>query len=289
MPYFIFILIIASIWLITLGASSPKKHSRLWRRLPDEEQSKKMRLRSYLAPILSFSQLILEKLRLEERTRKTLTNSHVKLLPSELFTLKVLLMLLFGLLVIVTLGKAQIIFIVAALALGYLIPDFWLYRKITQRKYTIARLLPEAVDLLSLCIEAGLDFTTSIKWIIDKTRSNPMVEELGFVLEEIKWGKPRTQALRDMAKRLNIAEVSSFVQTLVQAERMGTPVAEAFTILSEDTRLRRFHSGERIAMQAPIKILLPLIFFILPVIAIIIGGPIFLQFTQGGMLQGLGR
>jgi len=85
---------------------------------------------------------------------------------------------------------------------------------------------------------------------------------------------------------LNVPEVSSFVQTLVQAERMGTPVSEAFTILSEDARLQRFHRGERIALQAPIKILIPLIFCILPVIGIVVGGPIFLQFMQGGVFEG---
>lgn len=89
-----------------------------------------------------------------------------------------------------------------------------------------------------------------------------------------------------MGRRLNVTEVSSFVQTMVQAERMGTPVAEAFAILSEDARLQRFHRGERIAMQAPIKILIPLIFFILPVIAIVVGGPVLLQFMQGDMFSG---
>ena len=138
--------------------------------------------------------------------------------------------------------------------------------------------IPETVDLLGLCVEAGLDFTSSVKWVLDKVQLNPMMEELAFVLEEIKWGKPRTQALKDMGKRLDISEISSFVQTLVQAERMGTPVSEAFLILSEDARMQRFHRGERIAMQAPIKILIPLIFCILPVIGIVVGGPILLQF-----------
>jgi tight adherence protein C len=154
-------------------------------------------------------------------------------------------------------------------------------RKIAQRKYAIARLLPETVDLLGLCVEAGLDFTTAVKWVIDKTPMNPMMEELAFVLEEIKWGKSRSQALKDMSRRLNISEVSSFVQTLVLAERMGTPVAEAFMILSEDTRMMRYHRGERFALQAPIKILIPLIFCILPVIGIVIGAPILLEFMKG--------
>jgi tight adherence protein C len=170
-----------------------------------------------------------------------------------------------------------------AVILGYIVPDFILKRKIAKRKYLIARGLPETVDLLGLCIEAGLDFVNAVKWVIDKTPSTPMIEELAFVLEEIKWGKPRIQALKDMSRRLEIPDISSFVQTIIQAERMGTPVAEAFTILSEDARAQRFRRGERIALQAPIKILLPLIFFIMPVIGIVIGGPILLQFMQGGL------
>jgi tight adherence protein C len=95
-------------------------------------------------------------------------------------------------------------------------------------------------------------------------------------------GKPRVEALRDMSRRLNIPDVTSFVRTLVQADRMGTPVEEAFRILSEDTRMRRFHRGERQAMKAPLKMLIPLIFCILPVILIIVAGPILIRFMKEG-------
>jgi tight adherence protein C len=142
--------------------------------------------------------------------------------------------------------------------------------------------------LIGLCVEAGLDFTASVQWIADKKIfNNPLMEELIFVLEEIKWGKPRIQALKDMSARVSIPEVKSLVYTLVQAEKMGTPVSEAFNALSEDTRLMRFRRGERFAAKAPIKILIPLIFCILPVIGIVIGGPILLQFMQGNMFKGL--
>jgi tight adherence protein C len=112
-----------------------------------------------------------------------------------------------------------------------------------------------------------------------------MIEELSVVLEEIKWGKPRAQALRDMSKRVNVTEVSSFVHLLIQAERMGTPVSEAFGIISEDTRAQRFREGERFAMKAPLKILIPLIFFILPVIGIIVAGPVLLTFMKGDIFK----
>jgi tight adherence protein C len=184
--------------------------------------------------------------------------------------------------VIIATGKVDPIIILIFIIIGYIIPDFYLKRRVARRKYLIARRLPETVDLLGLCIEAGLDFVNAVRWVIDRTPHTPMTEELAFVVEEIKWGKPRVQALKDMSRRLDISEITSFVQTIIQAERMGTPVAEAFAMLSEDARAQRFHRGERTALQAPIKILLPLIFFIMPVIGIIVGGPILLTFMQGG-------
>ena len=175
--------------------------------------------------------------------------------------------------------------LVVASIIGGMLPDIWFNKKINERKFLIVRHLPETIDLLGLCIEAGLDFTTSVKWVIDKAPVNPLIEELGLVLEQIKWGKPRTQSLKDMAKRLNITEISSLVQTMVQAERMGTPVSQTFAILSEDTRAQRYNRGERIALKAPLKMLIPLIFCILPVIAIVVGGPILLQFQSGGFVK----
>ncbi len=241
--------------------------------------------KNYLTGQIPFVQKILERLKLDAKIQKNIDASHIKITLSQFVNIKIILMIVCGGLVFMFFSNASPIFIVIAVALGYLIPDIWLKNKIKQRKAMIARILPETVDLLGLCIEAGLDFVTSMSWLIEKIPNNPMIEELSFVYEEIKWGKPRSQALRDMSRRLNIPEVSSFVQTLVQAERLGTPVNEAFTILSEDTRMRRFHAGERYALKAPMKILIPLVFCILPVIGIIIGGPIMLQFMSGSMMK----
>ncbi len=166
---------------------------------------------------------------------------------------------------------------------GFLLPTLILKNKVKARKYSIERVLPETVDLLSLCVGAGLDFMASVRWIINKVKINPLVEELIVVLKEINVGKPRLEALRDMGKRLSIPDVTSFVRTLVQADRMGTPVEETFKILSEDSRMRRFHRGERTAMKAPIKMLVPLIFCILPVIMIIVAGPILINFMTKGL------
>jgi tight adherence protein C len=100
---------------------------------------------------------------------------------------------------------------------------------------------------------------------------------------EIKVGKSRRQALQDLARRINAPELYSFSRALVQAERLGAPVEVALNVLSEEVREARFRRAERTALQAPIKLLFPLIFFIMPVVGIIVAGPIFLQFFTGGI------
>ena len=284
----IYIFMVSSVGLVFFGLFNILKSHNVRVKLPEAvNKPQKVQIQRLLGWIFPTRKL-LEKLGLQPKMKRTLDTAHLKLAAEEFFNLKVLLggVIAFGSFYLM--GKLVALPFTVAGIIGFIIPDIWISRKIAKRKFTIARLLPETVDLLGLCVEAGLDFTTAVRWLIEKTHMNPMIEELAFVLEEIKWGKPRVQALKDMSKRLGISEVSSFVQTLVQAERMGTPVAEAFSILSEDTRMQRYRAGERYAMQAPIKILIPLIFCILPVIAIIVGGPIFLQFMEGGMMNNLG-
>jgi len=262
-----------------LGAGGLSRRSQV--ELPQAmKQDAGSKRQEVLTKMLPWTQGVLEKTGLYDKIRRRLEAAHTKLTPPAFFNLKILLMAGLVVLAVFILGKFDPLVSIVCIFLGYIAPDILLNRKITRRKEAIVKLLPETVDLLDLCVEAGLDFATAVKWVIDKVPPHPLIEELAFVLEEIKWGKGRTQALKDMSRRLNIPEISSFVQTLVLAERMGTPVAEAFVILSEDARLQRFHRGERFAMRAPIKILLPLIFCILPVIAIVIGGPIFLEFMS---------
>lgn len=200
-------------------------------------------------------------------------------------------LILLKIVMVVLLGAAAFIlfsplYALVAAPIGFFIPDLILVKKIKAKKEAIVRMLPETIDLLELCIGAGLDFTASIVWLMDKTEANPFIEQLKVVLNEIQVGKSRTQALKDMAKRLRIPDVSSFVRTVLQAERMGTSVEEAFKNLSEDTRAMRFQAGERYAIKASLKILFPLLFCILPVILIVVAGPIIIKFTQGGLMPG---
>jgi tight adherence protein C len=290
MEIIIFVIIITSILLIALSlvmtGRQTIKIDRKYGDLSDTDKSKFLHPNK-LAAIFPFTRSFLERSGLGIKLKMKIDAAHIRIGAQAFFNVKLLIMLVGSIVVVVLMQKFDPIIFIVVLGLGYFIPDLYLKSKITKRKKEIIRVLPETIDLLGLCIEAGLDFTNAVKWVVEKTPSTPLMEELVFVLEEIKWGKPRIQALKDMSRRLDIPEISSFVQTIIQAERMGTPVAEAFTILSEDARAQRFHRGERIALQAPIKILLPLIFFIMPVIGIVIGGPILLQFMTGGLLSGI--
>ena len=169
---------------------------------------------------------------------------------------------------------------------GFVLPDFYLSGKIRAKKDAIIRYFPETVDLLDLCIGAGLDFLSAIQWVTQKSQANPFIGQLELVMKEIQVGKSRTEALKAMAKRLNIPDINSFSRTIVQAERMGASVEEALRNLSEDTRANRFERGERYAIKASLKILIPLLLFILPVIMIVVAGPIIIQFSTGGLMPG---
>jgi tight adherence protein C len=149
--------------------------------------------------------------------------------------------------------------------------------------------MPDAIDLLGLCVNAGLDVMLALKWVVEKSPPSIIVAELNVLLQEINVGKTRRDALRDMAAKYAIPEIASFSRTLIQADKMGTSVAEALNRLSEDMRLSRFRRGEQMAMKAPLKLLVPLLLFIFPVVGVLVAGPIFLQFIETSPLQGLAK
>jgi tight adherence protein C len=140
-------------------------------------------------------------------------------------------------------------------------------------------------------VGAGLDFLGALnKAVMLKTfrkSREPLLDELSVVLQEIKLGRRRFEALKDMAKRVNLPELSSFVRTLVLADRMGTPISEVLTMHAEDVRFERYQRAERMALKAPIKILVPLIFCIMPVVAIVVAGPVLLQFIRMNPFKGM--
>lgn len=177
--------------------------------------------------------------------------------------------------------------ILMAIVVGYIGPEMIIRNKIQKVKDDIVRLLPDTVDLLGLCVNAGLDFMMALKWVIEKSPKNIMIRELDNIFQEISVGKPRREALRDMAKKYELPDLSTFARTLIQADKMGTSVSEALNILSEDMRQARYRRGEAMALKAPLKMLVPLLFCIFPVVFILVGAPIFLDFIMNNPMKSL--
>lgn len=219
-----------------------------------------------------------------DKLKKKLISASRPMDASQFIAFKFLMMLALPLAVFV-LFQAQPLLLFLALFAGFFIPDAWLNNKIKKRQASVLRDLPHIIDLLNICVGAGIDFIIAVKRVIKEFRPCVLVEELKNLIQDINMGGTRSDALRSFATRINSPEVISFVRTLLQADRMGTPISEALKLQAEEIRIQRFQKGEEMALKAPIKLLFPLLFFILPVVLIIVAGPVLIQFTRGGFLK----
>ncbi len=253
---------------------------------PQDKKSVFIRVFDLFMPVNYF---VVRRFVKREKIENKLFGARVAMTVEQFFGAKEFTMLVAVFLVFSFLPKVEPMHIFFAALFGFIIPDLWLNIKLKQRMGAVVRSLPDTVDLLALCVDAGLDFIAASRWIVEKSRSSAFIEELSLMLHEIKVGKPRREALKDLSKRITSPDVTAFTRTLIQADRMGTPIAEALAILAEDTRERFFRRAERAALQSPMKMLIPLIFFILPVVGVIVGGPIAIQFMSGSLLGGVGH
>lgn len=178
-------------------------------------------------------------------------------------------------------GRLNLVWLIGFLVGGFFVPVLWMHNRIQARRMTVSRDLPEVVDLLTLAVSAGSDFMSALGRIVREFRPCPVRDELGILLQEVRVGKRRRDSLRAFAIRMKTPEASTFARTLIQVDRMGTGMAEALTILSEDMRLQRYHWAERFSQQAPVKMLLPLVLS-LGSAMLIVAGPILIQFLRGG-------
>jgi len=181
--------------------------------------------------------------------------------------------LTFALTMLSTVGALQrILFVVIMVALGFVLPGIWLGRRIKRRQNEIVKTLPDAIDLLTISVEAGLPFDGAMQRVADKW-DNEISRAFGRVLTEIRVGKSRRDALRAMAERSDVPDVTSFVAALVQADQLGISIAKVLRIQSEQMRIKRRQRAEEKAHQAPVKMLIPMTFLIFPSIWIVILGP----------------
>ena len=172
------------------------------------------------------------------------------------------------------------------IGLGSLFPDFWLSGLVSARQAAIRRNLPYVMDLLTLSVEAGLDFIAGVGEVCEKAKSGPLVDELSFTLREIQVGASRQQALRNLAVRVDMPELRSFAALLIQADILGASIGPVLRAQSDLIRTQRFQAAERAGAYAATKLLFPLILFIMPAVFIVIFGPIVLNFVYGDAVIG---
>jgi tight adherence protein C len=167
-----------------------------------------------------------------------------------------------------------LVFILAA-AIGYASPDLWLRWKVRQRQTCLRLSLPDALDLLVICVEAGLGLDQAILRVSDELHlTHPeLAEELKLVNLETRVGKPRIEAFRGFSMRTGVDDIKALVAMLIQTDRFGTSLAQALRVHSEDLRVRRRQRAEEMAAKTTVKMVFPLVFFIFPTLMIVILGP----------------
>ncbi|MCG3142291.1 MAG: hypothetical protein HDKAJFGB_03717 [Anaerolineae bacterium] len=165
--------------------------------------------------------------------------------------------------------------------LGYYFPLLWLNRVIRARQHRVQKQLPDAMDLLTISVESGLGFDAAMGKVADKW-NNDLSRAFGRALGEMRIGKLRREALRDMAARIELPDFSNFIAAIIQADQLGISIGKVLRIQSEQMRIKRRQRAEEKANQAPIKMLIPLAFLVFPSIFIILLGPTVVIFMTGG-------
>jgi len=173
-------------------------------------------------------------------------------------------------------------FALVGAGVGFMGPEFWLRRRIRSRAMGMVLQLPDALDLLTISVEAGLGFDAALAKVVEKMEG-PLVAEFRQALAEIRMGRTRRDALRDVAKRADSQPISNFIGAIVQAEQLGVPIAKVLQIQSNQLRIERRQRAEEAAAKAPVKMLFPMVGCIFPTIFIVILGPAIVTVMRGGL------
>jgi tight adherence protein C len=180
-------------------------------------------------------------------------------------------------------GLFSWVWVAAVAALGYYYPRIWLKESLKKRQKAIIRALPIYLDFLTMSVEAGLNMAGAIAQAVDKGPNGALKSEFAFVLRDLRSGLTRADALRRMDARVRIPQVSSFISAVIQAERMGASLGGTFRAQAEQRRVERFQTAEKLAMEAPVKLIFPLVAFIFPVTFVVLMFPIAMKFMDSGV------
>ena len=185
--------------------------------------------------------------------------------------------------VLASFGQARNGWPLVAAAAGFAFPAIWLRDRIQARRRDTLKTLPFFLDIITLCVEAGLNLTGALTQAVAKGPIGPLRDEIGRVLRDVRAGRSRLDALRGFADRMNEPSITNFVSAMIQAENMGMNLGPIMRAQSEQRRAERFARAEKLAMEAPVKLLFPLIAFIFPCTFFVLAFPIAMKFIHMGM------
>jgi len=171
-----------------------------------------------------------------------------------------------------TVGMAQAVVVLAFGGVGWMLPGTWLKGKVKSRQKGVIRSLPDALDLVTTCVGAGLGLDAALARVAEKS-TGPLADELARMLREVAMGKLRREALAEMAARIGVDELTGFVNAVIQSEQLGVGIAQVLRVQADQMRTRRRQRVEQTAHEAPIKMIFPLVLFIFPAFMLVILGP----------------
>ena len=268
--------------LIVAGSAVPKNFRQL-------ELSKSFFERVFKPLIARFSVLFTGKVftRYQERLQETLqqAGSPGRLNPGEMLTIKFFLLAALPLTVFffVTTSMGvmlKVLIIIISALIGWILPDVYINNLRQKRMALIQKDLPDTLDLLTVSVEAGLGFDAAMAKVVNRFE-NSLSKEFGRALQEIMVGQSRREALRQINSRTGVEDLQIFINSVIQADQLGIGIANVLRQQSDAIRTRRRQRIEEQAMKAPVKMLLPLVFFIFPSIFIVLLGPAVIQIIEG--------
>ena len=171
--------------------------------------------------------------------------------------------------------------------LGFYLPDIWLRQKTDKRREKLLKALPDALDLMVVCVEAGMGLDEAINRVAkeSKIQSRELSDEFAFLSLELRAGKQRQDALQNLAERTDLEEVKNLVTLLIQADKFGTNIADTLRVYSDTFRTERFQRAEEMAAKMPVKLIFPLILFIFPALFIVIIGPAIISIYRNFIMR----
>lgn len=241
-------------------------------------------------PVVSFFKFFIGRhipLRIEEKLNQKLQNhgASFMLTGQEYFCLSLSLSAMIGLVTTpLLMSEGNFFWILLFISLGFIIPEAWLKDLKRKKIQEIIKSLPVYLDYLSMCVDAGLNFSGALKQAVEKGPRGAMRNEFRMVLRDISSGQTLAESLNKLKARVDLKDVAVFVNAVIQAERTGASMRETLMIQAEQRLDERFQKAEKMAMEAPVKLIIPLVIFIFPLTFIILLFPVVIKFIEQGSL-----